>query len=94
MKAAAAYLAGSFQGGGDMGNKAGEFIGSKLRRLRQDRGYSAADLQRLTNGQLGERTIWKAEVAGTVTQRTARLLAPLLGVQPEDLLADAKGWTP
>lgn len=63
-----------------------EFIGDTILRLRKERGLSAADCTRLSGGQISERTVWRAERAGVVTERTARILAPLLGVQPDDLL--------
>lgn len=63
-----------------------EFIGDRILRLRKQRGLSAADCTRLSGGQISERTVWRAERAGVVTLRTARILAPLLGVEARDLL--------
>jgi transcriptional regulator with XRE-family HTH domain len=58
-----------------MANGTTEFIGDRVRQLREKRGLSAAEIQRITNGQLSERTLWRLEKAGVCTPRTARLLA-------------------
>lgn len=59
------------------------FIGDRIRQLREDRRLSRLDVQRETG--LSEATIIRAERAGIVTTRTAQLLAPALGVRPEEL---------
>ena len=63
-----------------------EFIGDTILRLRKERGLSAADCTRLSGGQISERTVWRAERAGVVTERTARILAPILGVTAGELM--------
>jgi transcriptional regulator with XRE-family HTH domain len=60
-----------------------EFIGDKVRRLREARGISQMRICRLTG--ISERTMSRVEVAGVVTRRTAERLAPVLGVNVAEL---------
>jgi transcriptional regulator with XRE-family HTH domain len=60
-----------------------EFIGERIRKLRERRKLSQVALQRLTG--LSQTTIYRAEVGGVVTRRTAEKLAPALGVRAEEL---------
>jgi transcriptional regulator with XRE-family HTH domain len=62
-----------------------EFIGDRIRRLRERMQLSQVALQRVTR--LGQSTIYRAEVGGVVTPETARRLAAALGCDPDDLLS-------
>jgi DNA-binding transcriptional regulator YiaG len=61
-----------------------EFVGSKIRRLRESRKLSMVDVRRLVG--VSETTLHRAEVGGVVTPRTAVLLGRLLEIAPEELL--------
>ncbi len=60
-----------------------EFVGDRIRNLREQHRLSQVALQRLTG--LSQTTIYRAEVGGVVTMRTAARLAPVLGVDPAEL---------
>ena len=61
-----------------------EFVGDKIKRLRAERRLSQLDVQRMSG--VSQSTIIRAERAGSVTERTARRLSRVLGVNPADLL--------
>lgn len=61
-----------------------DFIGNRIRLLREDRGLARLAVQRLTG--VSEATIARAERGGIVTRRTAERLAAALDVKPEDLM--------
>lgn len=61
-----------------------QFIGTKIRSLRKAKRLALLDVQRLSG--VSEATIVRAERGGTVSRRTAERLAPVLGVQADDLL--------
>jgi transcriptional regulator with XRE-family HTH domain len=65
-----------------------EQIVSKLRTLRAKRSLRILDLCIKTG--VGMSTLAIADRGGPITERTARLLAPVLGVKPEDLMPEAK----
>jgi len=58
-----------------------------LRRIRLQKAYSQADLARASD--ISERTVTSAEAGYTVTLRTTRKLAEVLGVEPDALRAPA-----
>lgn len=64
-----------------------EFIGDRLRRLRTARRLSLMAVQRLSG--VSWSTLYRCEVGGVLTRRTAERLAPVLGVEVEALLPDA-----
>lgn len=63
--------------------QAKEFIGDRIRKLREQKRLSQVALQRLTG--LSQTTLYRAEVGGVVTARTVARLAPVLGVDPAEL---------
>lgn len=73
-------------------NENNEFIGARIRRLREAKNLTGAAIQRLTG--LSQATLYRVEVAGVVTPRSARLLAKVLGVPAEDLHAEPAAQRP
>jgi transcriptional regulator with XRE-family HTH domain len=61
-----------------------EFVGDRLRRLRELRRLS--QMAEARRAGLSWSTVYRAEVGGVVTRRTAERLAPILGTTPEELL--------
>ena len=59
-------------------------IGDKLRRVRESRHLSLMVLARLSG--VSWSTLYRAEVGGVLTRRTAERVAPVLGVPADDLL--------
>ena len=69
----------------DQGPKTGGVErGARIRALRAKRGLVLFDLAAQSG--LDLTTVYRAERTGKVTERTAKLLAPVLGVTPKDLL--------
>lgn len=65
---------------GDKQDSAGE----RLRRRREAAGYSQMGLCR--DSGVSQATLYRAEVGGVVSRRTAERLARVLGCEPRDLL--------
>ena len=61
-----------------------EFIGDRIRRLREAKGLSQMALRRLSG--LSPTTIYRAEVGGVVTRKTVAKLVGVLGCEPDELL--------
>jgi len=61
-----------------------DFVGDRVRRLGESRHLSRMVLARLSG--VSWSTLYRAEVGGVVTRRTAERLAVVLGVPADDLL--------
>jgi transcriptional regulator with XRE-family HTH domain len=61
-----------------------DFVGDRLRRLRESRHLSLMVLARHSGASWS--TLYRAEVGGVMTRRTAERVAPVLGVPAADLL--------
>jgi transcriptional regulator with XRE-family HTH domain len=61
-----------------------EFVGDRIRRLREAQGLSQMGLRRLSG--LSPTTIYRAEVGGVVTPKTAAKLAEIFRCKTDELL--------
>lgn len=61
-----------------------ETPGDRIKRLRESAGYSQMRLCRVTG--ISQATLYRAEVGGVVTVKTAKRVAAVLGCAPEDLM--------
>jgi transcriptional regulator with XRE-family HTH domain len=66
-----------------------EFVGDRIRRLREGKGLSQMTLRRLSG--LSPTTIYRAEVGGVVTHKTASRLATVLGCEIAEFLPEQRG---
>jgi transcriptional regulator with XRE-family HTH domain len=68
---------------------ADDFVGTRIRKLREAKGLSAMALQRLTG--LSQATLYRAEQGGVVSPRTAEKLSEALRCRASDLLKAGGG---